>query len=377
MQKTICIIDTQLYSINGGGQVVVRSLIDGLQKNYKIIYIGDSNEFLDYSNVKTIKPFKEFVYRLRINKMHTLAKGIEKFCFRLPTLSKLILNRIKLNSNILISNSTSDYLTLKSNLGINYEAAIVVKHHPYYKLNRKYPGYIIKNHKFLIFVENHEEQKKLSKYYGRNVIVVYPPVKIKEKYNKNNVSKSLSKKIEGKKVILSIGRLSENQKKFSIAISAMNELAKAGEDFLYIIVGEGPDKEKYQKMINKLQLQKRILLTGFINEDEKSFLLRNSKVVLVVSDRETFGLSMAEALRFGVPVISTRTSGSLDFIKDGKNGFLVNNDEKEIAEKIQYILKLNQSRYIEIKKNSKQSSSKLKPEITIKNIESKIEDLLK
>jgi glycosyltransferase involved in cell wall biosynthesis len=85
---------------------------------------------------------------------------------------------------------------------------------------------------------------------------------------------------------------------------------------------------------------------------------------------------MAEALRFGVPVISTRTSGSLDFIKNGKNGFLVNNDEKEIAKKLEYILKLNRSEYIKIKKNSKISSRELKPEIAIKKVKSKIEDLL-
>lgn len=377
MQKTICITDTQLYSINGGGQVTVRALINGLQKDYNIIYIGDSNEFLDYGKVMTIKPFKEFVYRLRINKMHILARGIERLCFKLPSLSKLIIKRIKLDSDVIISNSTVDYLTLKRNKDINYKAAIVLKQHPYYKFNQKYPGFIIEGHRFFIGVENHEEQESLSKERWKNIIVIYPPVNIKEKYNKGNIAESLIERIKGKKVILSIGRLSENQKRFSIAISAINELAKTGENFLYLIAGDGPDKERYQNMINGLQLQDKVLLLGFVNEDEKSFLLSISKVLLIVSDRETFGLNMAEALRFGVPVISTRTSGSLDFIKDGKNGFLVDRDAKDISKKILYILELNKKDYNRMKINSKKSSSKLKPETTIKNIKKRIEELLK
>lgn len=377
MQKTICITDTQLYSINGGGQVVVRSLISGLQKNYNIIYIGDSDEFLDYGNVKTIKPFKSFVYKLGINKMHVLARGIERLCFKLPALSKLIIKNIELNSDVIISNSTVDYLTLKRNRDVYYKSAVIVKHHPYYKFNQKYPGFIIKGHKFFIFVENHEEQKRLSKDYGKRVVVVYPPVNIKEKYNKENVAKSLIEKTAGKKVILSIGRLSENQKRFSVAISAMKELTKSGENFLYLIAGNGPDRERYQNMINSLQLQDKVLLLGFINEDEKSFLLSISKAVLIVSDRETFGLSMAEALRFGVPVISTKTSGSLDFIKNGKNGFLVDGDAKEISERILCILRLKNKEYDRMRMNSEKSCSKLKPEIAIKNIKKRIEELLK
>ncbi|MCW1294588.1 MAG: glycosyltransferase, partial [Candidatus Parvarchaeum sp.] len=184
-------------------------------------------------------------------------------------------------------------------------------------------------------------------------------------------------KVAGKKVILSIGRLSENQKRFSVAISAMKELTKSGENFLYLIAGDGPDKERYQKMINSLQLQDKVLLLGFINEDEKSFLLSVSKAVLIVSDRETFGLSMAEALRFGVPVVSTKTSGSLDFIENGKNGFLVDSDAKEISKKISYILKLKNKEYNKMKINSEKSCSKLKPEIATKNIKKRIEELLK
>ena len=377
MQKTICITDTQMYSINGGGQVFVRSIINGLQKNYNIIYIGDSDEFLGYGKIKTIKPFKSFVYKLGINKMHILDRGIERLCFRLPALSKLIIKKIELNSDVIISNSTVDYLTLKRNNGIHYKSAIIVKHHPYYKFNQKYPGFIINGHKFFIFVENNEEQKSLSKDYGEGVVVVYPPVNIKEKYDKENVAKGLIEKVAGKKVILSIGRLSENQKRFSVAISAMKELTKSGENFLYLIAGDGPDKERYQKMINSLQLQDKVLLLGFINEDEKSFLLSVSKAVLIVSDRETFGLSMAEALRFGVPVVSTKTSGSLDFIENGKNGFLVDSDAKEISKKISYILKLKNKEYNKMKINSEKSCSKLKPEIATKNIKKRIEELLK
>ena len=361
-------MDTQIYSVIGGGQIFVKSLINYLHNEYNIIYIGESDEFSNLTNIKSIKPLKPFFYKMHLNKMHKIAKAIEKICFKFPLIANIIIKKFNINADIIISNSISDYLVIKANKRIEYNSAVIVKHHPYYEFNQKYPNYIIKNKKFVILVESTTEREYQSKYYGKNVKVIYPPVKIKKRLFIKNISNDLIEKTEDKKVILSIGRLSENQKRFSKAILSINELVKFENKFIYIIVGDGPDKEKYQKLIDKLNLNNYVLLAGFINEDEKNFLLKKSKLLLITSDRETFGLTMAEALGFGVPVISTKTDGAKDFIKNGRNGFLVNPDEKEISDKIKFLLNLDNKKYKKMQNFAKKSFYKVNPHNFVKNM---------
>lgn len=368
LKKTICIMDAQMYSVIGGGQIVVKSLINYLHNEYNIIYIGENDEFSNLTNIKSIKPLKPFFYKMHLNKMHKIAKAIEKICFKFPIIANIIIKKIDIKADIIISNSISDYLVIKVNKRIAYNSAVIVKHHPYYEFNQKYPNYIIKNKKYFILVESITEKRHQNKSYGKNVEVIYPPVKIKKRLCIKNVSNNLIEKTKNKKVILSIGRLSENQKRFSKAILSVNELVKFENKFIYIIVGNGPDKEKYQKLIDKLNLNNYVLLAGFINEDEKNFLLKKSKLLLITSDRETFGLTMAEALGFGVPVISTKTDGAKDFIKNGRNGFLVNPDEKEISDKIKFLLNLDNKKYKKMQNFAKKSFYKVNPHNFVKNM---------
>ena len=77
---------------------------------------------------------------------------------------------------------------------------------------------------------------------------------------------------------------------------------------------------------------------------------------------------MAEALGFGVPVISTKTDGAKDFIKNGRNGFLVNPDEKEISDKIKFLLNLDNKKYKKMQNFAKKSFYKVNPHNFVKNM---------
>ncbi len=54
----------------------------------------------------------------------------------------------------------------------------------------------------------------------------------------------------------------------------------------------------------------------------------NCRALLSMAD-EDFGITMAEALAVGAPVIGLRTSGALEIIKDGRSGILVGNQTSE------------------------------------------------
>ncbi|MGA3059382.1 MAG: glycosyltransferase [Candidatus Bathyarchaeia archaeon] len=81
------------------------------------------------------------------------------------------------------------------------------------------------------------------------------------------------------------------------------------------------------------------LLTDFkgVKDLEVNAFQRASQVILQMSTREGFGLSVTEALWKGVPVIGRNVGGIPLQINNGSNGFLVNT-VSEAAEKVQYLL---------------------------------------
>lgn len=88
-----------------------------------------------------------------------------------------------------------------------------------------------------------------------------------------------------------------------------------------------------QQRINK---DSRIIYTGFINGGmEMYYSLMN--VYVLASYREGFPTGVLEAQAMELPVITTRVTGCRDSIIDGVTGLFANNDEKDIARKIDEI----------------------------------------
>lgn len=73
----------------------------------------------------------------------------------------------------------------------------------------------------------------------------------------------------------------------------------------------------------------------------------------ISSIAEGFSLVMAESISVGLPILSTPVGGPLEFIKEGKNGFLsVNFDEKSFQEIIDKFMSLSQDEILQIKQNN-------------------------
>ena len=89
-------------------------------------------------------------------------------------------------------------------------------------------------------------------------------------------------------------------------------------------------------MINALGMQGRVVLTGHVSETELGSTLRQSKIFVLPSEREGFGLAVAEAMAIGLPcVISDIPAFRENF--QGIAVFVPPNDSEELA---QAILKL-------------------------------------
>ena len=87
-----------------------------------------------------------------------------------------------------------------------------------------------------------------------------------------------------------------------------------------MMVGEGPEKEAAEIMVEDLGITDKVVFFG--NSHEIDRILCFSDLFLLPSETESFGLAALEAMASGVPVISTNTGGLPEVNEDGFSGYL-------------------------------------------------------
>jgi len=144
--------------------------------------------------------------------------------------------------------------------------------------------------------------------------------------------------------LISVGRLTE-WKGHLYGILAINELIKKGYDICYTIIGEGVERNNLKKMIEKLDLDGRVILKGSKSQKYIKRALQNSDIYLMTSTydktgrRETQGVVSAEAQACGLPVCAFNSGGVPYTLIEGKTGFLSDeNDYLDMALKIECLI---------------------------------------
>lgn len=89
-----------------------------------------------------------------------------------------------------------------------------------------------------------------------------------------------------------------------------------------MMVGDGPEKEKAERLCIELGIIDKVIFFGNSNEIDK--ILSYSDLFLLPSETESFGLAALEAMAAGVPVISSNSGGLPEVNFDGISGYLSN-----------------------------------------------------
>lgn len=144
----------------------------------------------------------------------------------------------------------------------------------------------------------------------------------------------------GKRVLLHVGRLS-TEKRFDIVLKALAKLAPADPDLRLLVVGTGPAEGHYKKMTADLGISELVIFTGFLPDADLATAYASSEVLVIASTFETQGLVVLEALASGTPVVGIRSRAIPEFVKEGKNGCLF--EEDTCAEAIQRCLLRSES----------------------------------
>lgn len=106
------------------------------------------------------------------------------------------------------------------------------------------------------------------------------------------------------------------------------------------IVGDGPEKEDLMKLSNEMGICNNVEFAGFQEYNALIRKLQVSKVFVLPSSREGFGMVVIEAFACGVPVVTVkeRYNASQGLVEDGVDGFTVPLDASSIAEAVSKIL---------------------------------------
>jgi len=141
-----------------------------------------------------------------------------------------------------------------------------------------------------------------------------------------------------KKITL-IGRLTK-LKNFSTIIKVFASLHLDFPNWSIEIYGEGPEKASLQTLIDSFSLEKKVFLKGFSSNIDK--VLQNTMIHISASHKESFGLTMVEAMSHHVITISTlKTIGARYLIENEKTGFLASdNTEKELYTTLHKVMSL-------------------------------------
>ncbi len=87
-----------------------------------------------------------------------------------------------------------------------------------------------------------------------------------------------------------------------------------------LLVGEGPELPKIQAKINEMGLEHKVRFLG--KQDEIAQVISLADLLLLPSEKESFGLVALEAMACGVPTIGSQAGGIPELVQHGKTGFL-------------------------------------------------------
>jgi glycosyltransferase involved in cell wall biosynthesis len=125
-----------------------------------------------------------------------------------------------------------------------------------------------------------------------------------------------------------------------LVVQAVRCLVSSGMDIKCIMVGDGPEFSPVQELIRRYDLSERITCTGFLaDHNEVVSLMKSSKVFILPSEREGFGIAAIEALACGLQLVTARhprNAASAHVLPGG--GYLAEMDAGDIATGIKMCL---------------------------------------
>ncbi len=154
-----------------------------------------------------------------------------------------------------------------------------------------------------------------------NSRVVHNVINVDDIKEKANEASDFEFNTKGFKII-SVGRLSP-EKGYERLVKAASRLEKK-YDFELCLLGDGPEREKIEKLIKELNINS-VRLLGF-QKNPYSYM-KKSDLYVCPSFYEGYSTTVTECMVLGIPVLTTDCAGMDEILDNGKYGLIVENSD--------------------------------------------------
>ncbi len=118
-------------------------------------------------------------------------------------------------------------------------------------------------------------------------------------------------------------------------IEASKTIKDKGYKFILYCIGDGETRNEAENLVKKYDLEKQIIFTGYIPEQEVSAHFFERDILLFPTGYgEGFPNVFFKAVAVGMPVVSTKFRAARDFLEEEKNYLVCTSEPESIAEKI-------------------------------------------
>ncbi len=162
------------------------------------------------------------------------------------------------------------------------------------------------------------------------------------------LEEKLKIKLTGKYIIGSIGRL-HYQKNYEFLINNFRSILEKKKNAILVIIGEGSERRKLEKLISTKGLKDKVILAGRINEANR--FLKSFDLFVLPSRYEGLSISLIEVLFANILALVSDVGGN-------NENFLSDNELYELDNREEFLQKFQRLQYDEIIEKAKESNRK-------------------
>lgn len=349
--------DTYPPYINGVSTSVFM-LKKALEKEGHQVFLVTSNDdnhkyrFEENDKVIRIPGIKTWIYGYRLTRLYPirLLKVIKKWKldvihshteFGVGTFARIIAKQFNIPLVHTYHTMYEDYVHYITRGYFNHSSRKIVEYLTLFYCDKTATELIVPTKKtYDLFKEKYQVD--------RNIHIVPTGIEVERFYKENvdlNKVKNMRKTYgftDQDFVLIFVGRLAE-EKNVVYLLDVLKAINKKFKNIKLLIVGDGPDKNKFIEYAKKIGLEKQTVFTGFVPWEDIPLFYHLANAFITASTSETQGLTVIEAMATEKTPICINDESFNKVIIDNLNGRLFN-DKKECEKAIEEVYNSSEKR---------------------------------